>query len=254
MASAVLGRSILELFDAEAVQSYAAVEMLSEDGMGEARRRQTATHGIVAVIDRAKFAQALRVALMPVAESRGVFGADCMMYASVGAEALRQVGVPARLQAGDALWRLGPGDADMIHHVAGAGTPTFGPAHVATEVFHAWIRVDAQVNAPAQLVDFTTWQLRDKARLLDLADGRHTNVEFCPDYLWVSEKMAASLTMRQVVNSSMAGVYTYTARPRVEGLRLPSPAAVRMVADVVLFCYDELLAGRSVAAEILPRT
>lgn len=223
--------------------------------MGEARRRQAAerhTAGdAVAVIDRAKLAQAVRAALAPVSELRGISAADCTMYATVGVEALRRVGIPARLQVGEALWRVGPGDADVIHHVAAAGTPTFGPAHMVTEVFHAWIGVDASGAEPAQLVDFTTWQLREKARLLDLADGRDTCVKFCPDYLWVPEKIARSMTASQVAASFSVGVYAYASR-RITGLKMPSPDAVAMLVGEVMLHYAELLGNGFDAAPIPP--
>lgn len=220
--------------------------------MGEAKRRRAAgaTTDVVAV-DHDKIAQALRVAMAPVSELRGGFAADCVLYASVGAEALRALGLPARMLAGDAVWRVGPGDADVIHHVAGAGTPTYGPANTATGAFHAWIGIASHGAAFTQLVDFTTWQLREKGRLLDQADGGNTIVEFCPDYLWVPERHARSMTLRQVTESFTPGVYAYASRPRVEGMTLPSEAAVGMMAEVALFCYSEILAGRSPVARLV---
>ena len=87
--------------------------------------------------------------------------------------------------------------------------------------------------------------------MLDLADGGHTHVEFVPITLWVPDKSTHSLSVRQVADSFTVGVYRYAARARVEGLTLPSPAAVMTAIEVVLFCYHELLAGRLVTAQVL---
>lgn len=219
--------------------------------MGEAKRRRLAGGAVNdagAVIDRAKLARAMRIALSPIGQDLGTECADCVRYAGVGAEVLRQLGATARLQVGDAVWRVGPGDGDVIHHAASAGGPTFGPLF--SVAFHAWLRIDQGDATPAQLVDFTTWQLRDKGKLLDAADGRRTHVAWCPDYLWVAEKEACRRTLRQVGDSYEVGVYGYAARPVPAKLGMPSAALTGMLAQVVLFCYGELLADHELVASI----
>jgi hypothetical protein len=220
--------------------------------MGEAKRRKlaAAADSSGAVVDRDKLARALRTALSPIGQYQGVEGGDCVRYASIGAEALRQLGMPGCLQVGDALWRVGPGTGDVIHHVGGLDGPISAHPFLQSAVFHAWVRIEPHGAMPAHLADFTTWQLRDKGRMQDMVDGKRTSVQFCPDYLWVPEKKACTMTVRQVGNSYDVGVYAYTARPIPQGFRMPSPEGIRLVTEVVLHCYNELLAGRMPTASI----
>ncbi|MCU6502268.1 hypothetical protein LPN04_31185 [Rugamonas sp. A1-17] len=223
--------------------------------MGEAARRRAATRdtdgGGAAAIDRDKLAQALRLTLASVSQDCGTHASDCLLYASVGAEVLRRLGLSAQLRTGDAEWRVGPGDGDVIHNAASLGGPTFGPSSAQSMVFHAWVRIEARGTTPAQLVDFTTWQLRDKGRRLDLADGGHTRVEFCPDYLWVPEVRARALSLRQVGASYDVGVYHYAELPPPAGLKRHSAEAVATLAEVVMYCYAELLACDAPAASLV---
>lgn len=221
--------------------------------MGEAKRRKMASATAddrADVVDRDKLAKALRTTLSPIGQDQGIEGGDCVRYACIGAEVLRQLGVAARMQVGDALWRVGPGAGDVIHHVAALDGPVFVHQFHQSEVFHAWVRIEPDGATPAQLADFTTWQLRHKAKMMDLMDGKRTTVEFCPDYLWVPEKKARSMTVLQVSNSYDVGVYAYAKRPVPSGFRTPSPEAIEMVGEAVLFCYGELLAGRLPIASI----
>jgi len=220
--------------------------------MGEAKRRTARAQEDTntAFVDRDKLAKAVRSVLAPVTNELGVHGADCALYAHVGAEVLRRLGLSPEVRLGDAAWRVGPGDGDCIHNAASCGGPTFSLPSRHSEVFHAWIVLPTCGATPAQLVDFTTWQLRDKARFLDLADGGHTRVEFCPDYLWIPEVQARALTLRQVGDSFDVGVFHYAPRPVSASVMLPSAATVETMANAVVYCYHEFLADPPIAVRL----
>ena len=58
----------------------------------------------------------------------------------------------------------------------------------------------------------TTYQLPLKAKSLDELDGGHTNVDWCPDYLYVPKSSSSS--MRDVTQMG-AGLYYYHHDPEV---------------------------------------
>lgn len=206
-----------------------------------------------AEVDRDAFALALRTVLIPVSQHLGTVMADCALYASAGAEALRHLALPASVQAGDALWRVGPGDVDVIHHAATDDTATYtlGPACVPDlchpMAFHAWICIAANGSENEQLVDFTTWQLRDKALLLDQLDGKTTQVQFCPPYLWLSQNLARARTRSDVVGSYSAGIFSYRSRPELCRQADMASPIVEKLAIQALSVYAALVGTRSPA-------
>lgn len=102
------------------------------------------------------------------------------------------------------------------HHAREAEGPKYmqgGP--VPGEVFHAL------VEAPSLklLADFSTWTLRDKARQLDAIDCGHTNVDWCPEYLWIEDREGPGEWLRtsdQVRLASHAGAFTYVRHRDIE--------------------------------------
>lgn len=136
----------------------------------------------------------------------GAHGADCLMYAGVGAEVLKQMGYTnAKLVIGSAAWRVGPGDGDVISHAAeiNTGQSVFAPVvgNVGAGMFHAWIDVGGAI------VDFTTASLVDKAAQLDAADGGKTQVDWAPKAVWVQKNQCTSF--KEVVNGYSSGVFAY---------------------------------------------
>ncbi|MTJ93908.1 MAG: hypothetical protein F8N36_13780 [Desulfovibrio sp.] len=141
-------------------------------------------------------------------------GADCLLYAKLGAALLRFLGVQAEAVAGSAAWRVGAGDGDVISHaleVAGQGFVPHNSMGLAA-MFHAWI------EGPGFLIDFSTCTLKAKAQALDNADGGRTNVEWAPNYLSIDPDNAPALLDRAmaVVQAAEGGVYFYRRHAQIE--------------------------------------
>ncbi|ABD72141.1 hypothetical protein Rfer_4455 (plasmid) [Rhodoferax ferrireducens T118] len=133
-------------------------------------------------------------------------GADCLLHAQMAQTLLDQEGVPTRLVLGEAAWRVGPGDGDVITHSPNVGG--FAPQGAKALAYHAWL------ESGTKIIDFSTHSLRTKAAQLDAFDGGKTAVEWCPPYL-VLER-AQSLTLKEVAQADSAGVACYQEIP---GLR-----------------------------------
>jgi hypothetical protein len=135
-------------------------------------------------IDRNLLARAVR---QVVGAATDFHGADCLLYALVGAAVLRELGVPAEAAAGSAVWRVGAGDSDVISHAREVAGPAFVQAGVSAAMqFHAW------VEAPGLLVDFSTHTLPLKGAQLDAADGGKTTVDWAPEFLWIDQSGGVS--------------------------------------------------------------
>lgn len=165
------------------------------------------------VFDRELFIRSVR---QIVSATTDLPGADCVLYAGVGAALLSRLGFVAEPAAGSAAWRVGAGDADTISHASEIAGPVFSPATPGKlgGMFHAWIRVHTEGGT--EIVDLTTWQLKKKGRELDAADGGTTVVDFCPEFLWISESSEKLLSPRDVVQSFDTGVFAYLRKPEIE--------------------------------------
>jgi len=134
--------------------------------MGEAKRRAEARkkqEEILQLVDFPRLAEALRK--LATAAS-GNLGADCYIHTAIAQAILLRLGVNAKVVVGYAAWRVGPGDADVILHAPVPGmVAQFGGL-----AYHAWLEIGYNI------VDFTTYSLREKARQLDKLDGGHTAV------------------------------------------------------------------------------
>ena len=175
--------------------------------MGDAKRKKAAAAGAaqsLGAINPAHAAAAVRQVVQAITDFHG---ADCLLYASIGAHLLRSLGVEAQAVAGSAAWRIGPGDGDVISHAREIQGPRYGHADaVRAGMFHAWIA------GPGLLADFTTFLLPLKATLLDEADGGTTAIDWAPEYLWLTG-------------------------PAPQPGQVPEPDMVRMAADAKVFCY-----------------
>lgn len=210
--------------------------------MGEAARKKKLAQdaGIaLAQIDRACAARAVRMVVEAVSPGRG---ADCLFYAQVGAALLRCLGVQAQPVAGSVVWRVGPGDSDLIAHAYEVTSPgnMFAPEAGPAAPFHAWI------EAGDWLIDFSTWALGDKAASLDQADGGRTDVQWCPGYVWAQRK--TSMPLKQVLASFDVGVYGYVRHPEIESRVLIGEGEVSLgqACESAVLVYRKLLAGQEI--------
>ena len=128
-----------------------------------------------------------------------------MLHAQLARFILQEEGVPTRLVVGEAAWRIGSGDGDVITH-----SPTVGgyaPVGVQAMAYHAWL------ESGATIIDFSTHSLRVKAAQLDAMDGGTTTVEWCPPYLVIER--SAVLTLKEVAQAADAGVAFYQEIPEL---------------------------------------
>jgi hypothetical protein len=150
------------------------------------------------------------------------FGRDCAMHAQLGRALLADSDFEARLIVGYAAWRVGRGGGDAVEHISHPAD--YLPSGVKRFGYHAWL------NCNGVIIDFTTYQLKRKAQELDAADGGHTTVEWCPDYLLLPPH--AIKRYEEVQQAPHAGVAYYEARPELEPLlgceREPDPEALRI--------------------------
>ena len=137
------------------------------------------------------------------------FGADCLLHAKLAQSVLATEGINAEVVVGEAAWRVGLGDGDVITHspAIGGHAPVGGGFALA---FHAWLEVGEYI------IDFSTHSLRVKAAQLDAADGGVTTVDWCPTYLLVKKDDA--LTVQQVASAYSAGLSCYRAMPELKTL------------------------------------
>jgi hypothetical protein len=137
------------------------------------------------------------------------FGADCLLHAKLAQAVLATQGMVAEVVVGEAAWRVGLGDGDVITHSPqiGGHAPAGGGVALA---FHAWLEVGEYI------LDFSTHSLRVKAAQLDAADGGVTSVVWCPDYLVM--KKAEALTVQEVASAYTAGPSCYRAIPELKAM------------------------------------
>jgi hypothetical protein len=171
-----------------------------ERQMGIAKHRAVAHAHIQDRVDISRLSSAIRK-LATVASDR--LGADCFVHAAIIREILGEMGVVAKLVGGYTAWRLGSGDSDVILHAPMPGMVIPEKALP----FHVWLEVEGH------LYDVTTYQLRLKAQQMDAQDGGKTNVEWCPDYLYVPKSSISPLI--DVVQKN-AGMYYYERNQDIE--------------------------------------
>ncbi|MBU9199831.1 hypothetical protein KTD31_00260 [Burkholderia multivorans] len=171
--------------------------------MGEAKRKREQAKQLEARKEALTAAAAsVSHAIRRLAEAASAhIGSDCYLHAGLGRVLLADLGFEFQIRVGFAAWRLGPGDGDVISHTP--HTQGYLPAGALGFAYHAWL------TAGDWLLDFTTYQLARKAQALDAADGGHTTVEWCPDYLLTSTHSIRNY--RQVAQASKSGVFYYEA-------------------------------------------
>ncbi|MFZ4856068.1 MAG: hypothetical protein ACOYL3_06695 [Desulfuromonadaceae bacterium] len=141
-----------------------------------------------------KILQLVSAALQKFMAASARPGQDCYQRAVFAQSLLTKLGVDAKLVVGFTAWRIGNGDGDVIaHHPTSVG-------HGAGFMFHAWLEIGNNI------LDFTTYQLRLKAAMIDAIDGFKTNVVWCPEYLYVPKTSVSSYNL---VRDKHAGLYHY---------------------------------------------
>lgn len=131
--------------------------------------------------------------------------ADCLLMARMARAALADLGLQTTIQVGDAAWRVGPGDGDMIQH-RGEGIATLTGGLTAMP-FHAWL-----VDEAGRIIDYSTGDLGAKAALLDSADGGKTQVDWAPEVLISPDQ---GLSFEAVRDAYTGGHYHYKPRPKL---------------------------------------
>lgn len=133
------------------------------------------------------------------------YGADCASQAILAQAVLKQHGFETKLVAGYAAWRVGEGDSDVISHIMNASIPEQQGAMV----FHVWL------EHGDRFLDFTTYQLKEKAAQLDALDGGSTQVDWCPEYIYTDKKDVSPVSD---VLQLHAGMYHYERNAQVESV------------------------------------
>lgn len=122
---------------------------------------------------------------------------DCWMQALLAQSILQEEGIITKAVVGEAAWRIGRGDSDVIAH-----SPRLGgvaPEGVKALAFHAWLEMGDTI------IDFTTHTLRMKAQALDDAFGGQTSVLWCPPYLVMPRSNTVPLdTVTQALKEEVA--------------------------------------------------
>ena len=133
--------------------------------------------------------------------------------------------------------------ATVIVHAIEAQGPKFAPAMAPQALpFHAWVEIEDNI------LDFTTWTLKAKARILDSLDGGSTSVEWSPDYLVVPATSSSSL--QEVQCGFEAGLYAYVRHPEIEEIvhrRSPGVERIAPLVAGVIHAYRASLHGATVA-------
>lgn len=166
-------------------------------------------------------------------------GNDCISHAELARLALKQLGIDSTLVIGYAAWRVDGKDGGAVvgHH------PKTSQAFLNVEaispnamIYHVWLEVGDDI------VDFTTYQLPDKARRMDEIDNHKTPVSWTPDYLWVNKKTGK--TYEEVRDSFDSGVYCYEAD---ESIKETVEGVIEEVDDDdvnnILFIYKQMCNG-----------
>jgi len=129
----------------------------------------------------------------------GALGADCVVNSNLARLILQRLGAEARMVVGQAAWRVGPGDGDVIAHVLGTPALNEGPNALP---FHCWLEYADHI------IDFSTFQLPLKAAQMDALDGQTTTVTWSPTFLCVPR---SEVSPYPVVQRCSAGLFYYAA-------------------------------------------
>lgn len=125
---------------------------------------------------------------------------NCVLVAHVVNSILLKQNINNEICVGYACWSVGTGKNDILTHLPNSTTQNDEENSI---MIHAWV----EIGLDRQILDFTTYQFRKKAEILDAIDGLITNVEWCPNYLLSEQDKLKSL--RDIQQSKDAGLYGY---------------------------------------------
>ena len=133
----------------------------------------------------------------------GNFGSDCFAHVAIAHELLARLGIQTTRICGYAAWRVNIHDPDIMLHAPLPGIP-LQPGGFP---YHMWLEIDDH------LLDYTTYQLKQKVDRLNELDGGTTHCIWCPDFLFASMKSIS--TLRDVIQLR-TGMYYYQRVPELE--------------------------------------
>jgi hypothetical protein len=177
--------------------------------MGEAKRKREAEKS-EANIEQQRAAVATQQVVAAITDYGG---ADCFLYAHIGAGLLKSLGLDAKVVVGSAAWRIGDSDGATVCHAREIQCPQNrqprGLDCVKGGFFHVWI------EAPNLIIDFSTNTLKAKAETLDAIDGIKTEIKWAPEFIWYRRSVQDTYDYkmlaepRKVIQSPHAGVCCY---------------------------------------------
>jgi len=150
------------------------------------------------------------------------FGSDCYLHMELGQVLLGDLRIQTRRVLGFASWRVGPGVGDVLSYLP----PQNGLVSPKGDgvAYHAWLESDAMI------IDFTTYQLRYRAKQLDATDGQCTRVEWCPGLLLLPTAQVRHYF--EVQQATRPGLAYYEACPALDEIvsvgEPPDPEGVRV--------------------------
>ncbi len=147
---------------------------------------------------------------------------NCTAYSYIINLVLSELGIKSSIVLGYAAWRTGKKAHDTIANFPECVTFT-GAADGIN--IHSWIEIESNI------LDFTTYQLKQKAQNLDMADGFITNVKWCPNYLFTPKSNLLSLT--KVTDSYKVGVYGYQKVQNLEAVDIYESKDVKQYLNFV---------------------
>ena len=176
----------------------------------------------------------MRAAVMRTIVAFGAPGvADCVYHAAATAGALRAAGLPAKFTAGAAWWSVGSGPGDIVQHgydsrgrlIIGQNTvipASDGTGNITVWPAHAWATYT--VAGVPIIVDMTTYQIPEKARLIAESDGMPLDVTFdFGAYQWCRYPRAMCYL------DSLSGDWCLTEIPGFVPAMLPGPIKEQMM-------------------------
>ena len=192
--------------------------------MGQAKQKRLAAAAqaeAIAQIDFAGLAAAVRKIMTAASESLGV---DCLMHAVMTKAVLAELGVDATIEVGEAAWRIGEGDADVICHLARMA-PNAKPGEWP---YHAWL------NVQGNIFDVTTYQLPIKAKMAAEVDGQPFSITWSPEFMFVRKDQCSS---ERDVTKLHAGLFYYGRIPAIEPTVLSGAQPDPYFVDAILLAY-----------------
>jgi hypothetical protein len=188
--------------------------------MGEAKRKRDAEK-FIPEINKQHAAMAVRQVVAAITDYGG---ADCFLYAHIGAGLLKSLGLDAKVVAGSAAWRIGDSDGATMCHAREVQCPANkqprGIDCVKGGFFHVWI------EAPNLIIDFSTSTLQTKLEILDAVEGVKTQVTWSPEFIWYRRSIHDSydykmlVDPREVVEAPKAGVCCYIRHADIDAIAI----------------------------------